>query len=145
MKHKSQPADSVHLAIMPKPDTSCDYMANIGKWEKIMNLRDEVLRTLEALRQEQKIASNQEACVLITCDDDGLIAMINDFGIESFATLCIVSGAAIEKGSELKVTAQKSDHQKCDRCWNYWPSVGTDNDYPDLCTRCADVIKNRTE
>jgi hypothetical protein len=37
--------------------------------------------------------------------------------------------------------AGKSPHPKCQRCWNYWPSVGTDPEYPDICERCASVVR----
>jgi isoleucyl-tRNA synthetase len=38
------------------------------------------------------------------------------------------------------VTTAKSPHAKCQRCWNYWPSVSANPDHPDLCDRCADVV-----
>jgi isoleucyl-tRNA synthetase len=37
--------------------------------------------------------------------------------------------------------AYKSKNNKCQRCWNYWPSVGTIPDHPDICARCATVIE----
>ena len=40
------------------------------------------------------------------------------------------------------VIAQKSSYEKCQRCWNYWPSVGADSGYPDLCKRCIEVVSN---
>jgi isoleucyl-tRNA synthetase len=36
--------------------------------------------------------------------------------------------------------AAKSTHGKCERCWNFYPSVGHHADYPDLCSRCANVV-----
>jgi isoleucyl-tRNA synthetase len=141
MKHKSQDTESVHLALMPKVDESIDFQTEENKWQKIMSLRDEVLRVLEGLRQEQKIASNQQAAVNIECDDQELIALINDFGVDAFAALCIVSEVKIQNASELKVMAQKSDNPKCERCWNYLPSVGADTEYSDICARCLEVVK----
>ena len=42
-----------------------------------------------------------------------------------------------------KVTAwsERSKNQKCERCWNYFPSVGKDSKYPTLCSRCVGVIE----
>jgi len=142
MKYKSQDTGSVHLTIIPKPDDSIDYLADKPRWDRIMALRDEVLRVLEALRQAGKIASNQEATVSVTCDDDELISLINDFTPKSFAALCIVSEVKIEKGAELSILADKSHHAKCQRCWNYSATVGADSQYNDLCTRCTKVLKN---
>lgn len=142
MKFKSSGVESIHLAQMPKVDDSIDYLADEPKWQKLMELRDEVLRVLEGLRQEKKIASNQEASVTIRCDADSAAA-IEQFGLKNFTALCIVSEVKLQKGAtETTVSANKSPHQKCQRCWNYWPSVGSDTKYPDLCERCVSVISN---
>ncbi len=134
--------ESVHLARMPKVDDLIDFRSTESKWEKIMGLRDEVLRVLEGLRREKEIASNQQACVSIHCGDEELAAILGEFGLEQFAALCIVSEVRLQKAvGETAVTAQKSSFKKCQRCWNYWPSVGADNEHPDLCKRCVETVK----
>jgi isoleucyl-tRNA synthetase len=139
MKFKSQDVDSVHLADMPKVDDSIDYKNDEPRWEKLMALRDEALRVLEGLRKDKIIASNQEACVTFNCDGEDA-ALLSDFGLEQFAVLCIVSEVKLQKTSgETTVTAEKSPHGKCQRCWNYWPTVGAGHEHPDLCTRCIEV------
>jgi isoleucyl-tRNA synthetase len=141
MGAKTEIAESVHLLKMPQIDKSIDWQKNRPKWEKLMNLRDEVLKELEGLRQKQIIASNQESSVTITTDDNNLINAVEQFGIENFAALCIVSQIKLKKEkSDKLVQAQKSPHKKCQRCWNYWPSVGQSSKYPDLCSRCVQVI-----
>ncbi|HDZ68956.1 MAG TPA: hypothetical protein ENH43_00850, partial [Phycisphaerales bacterium] len=61
---------------------------------------------------------------------------------DQFAALCIVSEVKLQKAApETTVAAQKSGYRKCQRCWNYWPSVGTNSEYPDLCKRCVGVIR----
>ena len=141
MKHRSQDVDTVHIALMPAVDDAIDWQGQQPKWDKMMKLRDDVLRTLEALRQDQIIASNQEASVDIATDDDELISLVNDFGTDAFAALCIVSEVKIEKAPESKVTADKSTNAKCERCWNYVATVGAESEYEDLCSRCASVVK----
>ena len=143
IKYKSEEVESVHLAAMPKVDESIDWQGEGQKWEKIMGLRDEVLRELEGLRQAQKIASNQEASVSIVSNDEELVSLINDFGVEAFGALCIVSEVQIQPGPQLEVAADKSSHAKCQRCWNYWPSVGADSEYSDLCQRCIEVVSSK--
>ena len=138
--------ESVHLARMPEVETGIDWQSAEPKWEKIMALRDEVLRVLEGLRREKKIASNQEACVTVGCGDEELAGLLDEFGLEQFAALCIVSEVKLQKApvipakAGMTVTARKSSFKKCRRCWNYWPSVGADSEYPDLCKRCICVI-----
>ena len=139
IEHKSEAVDSVHLAVMPLPDTSIDASVNEAKWGRIMDLRDEVLKVLEGLRKDQVIGSNQEASVHIETDDDELLKEIHAMG-DAFAKLCIVSECTIEKGDALKVTASKCSHDKCERCWNFYPSVGQNAEHPDLCDRCVEVV-----
>jgi isoleucyl-tRNA synthetase len=131
---------SVHLAEMAKVDESIGITTEAGKWAKLMSLRDDVLRTLEGLRREKKIASNQEASITINCGEE-TAELLNAFGLEQFAALCIVSEVNLQKtADETTVNAQKSDHQKCQRCWNYRPSVGENTERPDLCGRCVKVV-----
>ena len=122
-----------------------------------MGLRDEVLRVLEELRQEKKIASNLEAAVNIRTTDEDLVSLIKDkITKKEFAAICIVSEVEIEKlagrlceGSsditnEMQnvIVAEKSKNKKCERCWNLWPSVGSDVKHPDLCKRCVETVSN---
>jgi isoleucyl-tRNA synthetase len=142
----------VHLAEMPKSDDSIDWRSEEGKWAKIMNLRDEVLGKLEDLRREKKIGSNQEAAVKIRTPDNDLVSLIKDQITEKgFAALCIVSeveigqlgGRLYEDGVDITNEIQPivAVGKKCQRCWNYWPSVGTNKEYPDLCKRCLETVK----
>ena len=141
MKFKSQAVESVHFAEMPKVDESIDWRWDEGKWQKLMGLRDEVLRVLEGLRQEKKIASNQEASVTVYSEDEELVRIVNEFGLEQFAALCIVSEVKVQKGTgETTVAAEKSSYRKCERCWNLWPSVGADVKHPNLCKRCVETV-----
>ena len=143
MNTKTETAESVHLLKMPQVDETIDWQKDQLKWDKLMKLRDEVLKELEGLRQKQAIASNQESSVTISTDDGDLINTVEQFGIKNFAALCIVSEIKLDKGKSPKlVTAEKSPHKKCQRCWNYWHSVGQNTDNPDLCSRCVEVVKS---
>jgi isoleucyl-tRNA synthetase len=136
MQHKSQNVESVHLAALPKADPSVEE----PKWQKLMALRDAVLLALEPLRRDKIIGSNQESSVTIRCGGE-YAAEIEQFGLKNFAALCIVSEIKLEKiKGQTEVVAEKSPHKKCQRCWNWWSSVGADNRYPDLCERCAKTL-----
>ncbi len=143
MKARSQEAESVHLATMPEVDGSIDLEGEEARWERLMELRDEVLRVLEGLRREKRIASNQEASVTLNCGQEDA-ELLGGFGLEAFAALCIASEVKLQKtAGETSVAAEKSSHAKCQRCWNYWPSVGKNAEDPDLCERCVAVVGNR--
>jgi len=143
MKHKPQAVESIHLADFPKADPAINRENRQTKWEKLLQAREEVLRVLEGLRQQKTIASNQEAIVTIRCGDEQLFRLLSEFGLDQFAALCIVSKVKLEKNTaQTTVLAQKSPHQKCERCWNYRPGVGTDPLHPYLCRRCAGVVSS---
>ena len=133
MTHKPEDCASVHVAHLPKVDPAIDYADQAPKWAHLMSLRDEALRVLEGLRRDKVIASNQEASITMHCTPEDA-AVLKEFGLDRFAALCIVSEVKLEEVAEqTTVTAQKSPYPKCQRCWNYWPSVGTDAEYPDIC------------
>lgn len=141
LKFKSQNVDSVHLAAMLSADSSVDWKTEESKWQKILALREQVLVALEALRKDQKIGSAQEASVTINCSDKETTDALESFGLDNFASLCIVCHIElIKNATETKVEAQNSNNHKCQRCWNYWPTVGSDSNYPDLCRRCLAVV-----
>ncbi|MHC4759326.1 MAG: isoleucine--tRNA ligase, partial [Planctomycetota bacterium] len=56
MQYKPQDVESIHLTDMPSVDDSIDTTTDQAEWDKIMELRDKVLQTLEGLRQDKKIA-----------------------------------------------------------------------------------------
>jgi isoleucyl-tRNA synthetase len=145
IKVKSQNLESIHLAFMPKLDTSLDYKKEIAKWDKLMELRDEALRVLEDLRKDKKINSNQQASVTIHCATDDEFKEFERFGAESIAALCIVSEVKLinDGNGQRTISAEKSKHPKCQRCWNYWDTVGQNDEHPDLCKRCVEAIVRR--
>ena len=140
LKNKTHDVESIHLASLPQVDESLLVESEITDWDKLMEVRDEVLRSLEGLRQRQEIASNQEALVLIKADQD-VYKVLEEFGADKFAALCIVSEVVITRSQgEISIESKKSPHQKCQRCWNYLPTVGTIIGSEDLCCRCAQTI-----
>ncbi|MBN2271111.1 MAG: class I tRNA ligase family protein, partial [Sedimentisphaerales bacterium] len=133
-------AGSVHLAGMPGVDQAISLDTEGASWDKLLGLRDEVLRVLEGLRRDKIIASNQEASVTINCDNE-TAELLNEFELEQFAALCIVSEVKLQPSTDgTSVAAHKSEHKKCQRCWNYWPSVASNSEHPDLCERCVSVV-----
>jgi isoleucyl-tRNA synthetase len=130
---------SVHLIEFPEPDPRWDDDERSARWQELIALREQVLVALEALRKEKIIGSAQEARVRIATarpdrwqPDRGLLA-----------TLCIVSEVEIvadPAAASEAVQAERSPHAKCERCWNYRPTVGQDAEHPTLCERCVQVI-----
>ncbi|MCB7129130.1 MAG: class I tRNA ligase family protein, partial [Candidatus Brocadiales bacterium] len=51
--------------------------------------------------------------------------------------------AGAQQAATEKVTAwsEKCTNQKCERCWNFLPSVGQEAKHPTLCSRCVGVVE----
>ena len=80
---------------MPKVDPAIDYASQEPKWQKLMGLRDEVLRVLEGLRKDKIIASNQEASITMRCTAEDAAAL-KEFGLAQFAS-CASSARSSSK------------------------------------------------
>jgi isoleucyl-tRNA synthetase len=133
---------SVHLTTFPEPDAQWDDPERDARWKILLSARESILVTLEDLRKKKIIGSAQDAVVKITGSPDlSFLAANRDL----LATLCNVSevtvdAQAVNEGSGLVAAASHSSYSKCERCWNYRPSVGQSPDHPTLCARCVSVL-----
>ena len=59
------------------------------------------------------------------------------------ATILIVSQVGIVESdaAELEVEVAKANGEKCERCWAFSETVGTDSEHPTICKRCAEILK----
>ena len=127
--------DSIHLHLLPKIEEKYFEKIDENKWEKILNLRDNILKEIEDARGNQKtIGDSLEAEINLD-----LPANLYDLVSEKcdlFQEILVVSKIHIKKSKEEKISVNKSKGNKCPRCWN-WFTEGTSSE---LCSRCADVI-----
>jgi isoleucyl-tRNA synthetase len=47
----------------------------------------------------------------------------------------------IKIGKETPFTASKADGQKCERCWHWETDIGQNPEYPTICGRCVEAVK----
>ena len=118
------------------------------KWNTIYQLRSDVTKALEVKRQNKFIGAPLEAKVIIH-------AAANYDTFNSFKDILekvfIVSAVEIvadgtgEYGSDnfegVTYDVERASGDKCERCWAYSETVGTNNEHPTLCARCAAEIK----
>jgi isoleucyl-tRNA synthetase len=138
----AEKAPSVHVTRFPEPDSRWDDAERDVRWEKLLDARETLLVTLEGLRKAKVIGSAQEAAITITGSPDLPVLEANR---ELLATLCNVSEITIPPdaqngGPGLTAVATRSAHPKCERCWNYRPTVGQSPEHPTLCARCVSVL-----
>jgi isoleucyl-tRNA synthetase len=132
-------ASSVHLAEFPDPDPTWDNDADDARWDELLKLREQILIALEGLRKSKQIGSAQEAKVCVATSRPEHWLPDRDL----LATLCNVSEVEIVANSAATVeaiTAEHASYTKCERCWNYRPTVGQSFEHPTLCERCVRVL-----
>jgi isoleucyl-tRNA synthetase len=143
-------AQSVHLSNMPEAEPGNLDEALASEFEILWAVRDEVLRELEKKRQEGSIGSSLEGTIELFSTDKTTENVLKTYE-NDLASLCIVSRAEIaESTGDEWVTGQEygkiqlrvavATAEKCARCWNYFETVGTISDCPDICRRCYEVL-----
>ena len=109
-------------------------------WDKLFELRDDVMKELEIARAEKIIGKSLEAQLEITVSGEKY-DLLNSF-CDKLAAVFIVSGVKLLNGGgeELSVKVMQADGEKCDRCWMYTDDgEKTEDGY--LCARCLKTIK----
>lgn len=142
--------DSVQLTDMPEPKELENAKELEGKWDKFLNLRDDVLKALEEARNEKVIGKSLSAKISLYVNKD--TKELLDSISENMKQLFIVSGyevvGAYEEAPEnavklehAAIVVEKADGETCERCWVVTPDVGQDEKHPTLCLRCASVVE----
>jgi len=144
--------ESPHLELMPEVRRELIDPDLEKRWEQLIDVRNEVARELEKLRNAGKMKSSMEAEVVLHTGDPKLREVLEQYDL---AEIFIVAGVrlsdtipetamAAAELPKLSIAVKRSPHQKCSRCWNLRESVGSDSTYPDLCNRCAEVVTRTT-
>jgi isoleucyl-tRNA synthetase len=117
------------------PDTGADLCP---RWDRIRDIRSEVLKKLEEVRAAGAIGSSLQAEVRIVANGDRY-TLLSSLG-DDLKFVFITSQAQAQPASteaEEGIEVAPSAHKKCERCWHYRPDVGHDLAHPGLCGRCT--------
>ena len=147
----SDDARSVMLNNMPEvsPEYSCPEIEE--RYNKLFDLRDDVMKALELSRAEKKIGKSLDAKITLFTSDAATTELLESFGRE-LNDVFIVSGVAVkneaapvaaftETASGIGVLVEGADGQRCDRCWAY-STEGEATEDGFLCCRCKAVISD---
>jgi isoleucyl-tRNA synthetase len=135
---------SVHTALFPEPGELTSGIGDgmrqrIPEWDRLMEVRSIVLKSLETARNEKLIGAPLEARVRLRAAGDEY-ALIEKYQGE-LAALFIVSQVELRSGEgAFDVTVERAAGTKCERCWKYSTDIGTDARYPTICRPCAAAI-----
>lgn len=111
----------------------------IAAWDRIHELRDTVKKSLEVVIKEKVVKSSLETCVTLKASGEeyDFIEKV----LPELKSVFIVSEVKLEKADgELEVEVTKAEGEKCERCWAYSTTVGSDAEHPTLCARCAAIL-----
>lgn len=142
--------ESVQLTDMPEADAKQLDEALEAKWDRLVEIRDEVNKALEEARREKIIGQSLSASVAIYPGEEAEKALkeaeerLKELFIASHVMLYPSSEKSPEDAVQLEglaVVVKPAEGEKCERCWIITPEVGSDADHPTLCSRCATVVK----
>jgi len=133
--------ESVHLASFPQPDEEVLDETLEERWARLWEVREEVTKSLERARRDKVIGHPLDAAVTVKAPPK-LYDFLHEFGSE-LRDIFIVSQVSLENSgdsSELTIEVGRAEGVKCQRCWVYDPSVGTNKEHPEICRRCLQTI-----
>ena len=145
---KNDDPRSIFLNDMPSVSGETFSDEFIAKWEFIYNLRADANKALELKRSDKVIGSSLEANITIHAagaDYDKVMAVkehlpavfiVSDIAVVNDNT-CDFKGEVTGLGFDVV----KASGERCERCWIYDNTVGSDPEHPTLCARCAHTIK----
>ncbi len=122
------------------------------KWNTVLKIRTDVSKALEIAREDKIIGHSLNALVKIYADKEQYEFLKKIEG--ELSTIFIVSAVEListddlniknaYRGEEVKgigMVVSLSPGGKCERCWIYSESVGSNSEHATLCSRCANVI-----
>ncbi len=143
--------ESIHMEDMVCLDDTWEDKALAVKWENIRGLRAEVTKALEEARTAKLIGHPLDACIEIRLPEGELADQLadlpgdlSDIFIVSQAELNDTLDGDVYEGKEIEglfIRVTKASGEKCERCWRFDTSIGSDQEHPTACSRCATALK----
>ena len=148
-------SESVHLERFPEAPREWLDDALKRDWDRLLEVRREVAKALEAARAGKLIGSALEAAVRIADAPEDLPGLLRAKR-ELLPTLFIVSRVDLDRAQARPSVAYESQDipglvigvdrargEKCERCWMRSEHVGENAAHPTLCERCVPVVLAR--
>ncbi len=143
--------ESVYLNDMPAYDAALTCADVRARWDKLFDMRDDVMKALELARAEKMVGKSLEAKITLYTKDADMKSLLESFEKE-LTTVFIVSGVKLRDGdapehaltdgaSGVGVLVEPADGCKCDRCWSYSEQGIHTEDGGFLCGRCKAILE----
>lgn len=149
-EYMNEPEKFVQLTEIPDPLSYDNEDELLAEWNQFMEIRSHVLKVLEEARNEKLIGRSLEAradlylkpsqkAVLDSLNYDvALLLGVSDLEIHD-ASETPDDAEQFNDGSAVKV--EQAAGEVCARCRMTKEDVGSDDAYPQLCARCAKIVR----
>ena len=148
LKQDGKKIPSVHMASFPQPIEGIELSKEEkDRWEKVLKCRNGVAKYLEEARADKLIGSSLEASVNFSVGEPYYEALEQLQDREDFfivSALSFKNSGPLPDDSDLVLEnpeVTKAPGNKCPRCWKWTTDVGSDSQHPDVCARCARVLR----
>ncbi|NLM74246.1 MAG: isoleucine--tRNA ligase [Clostridiaceae bacterium] len=111
------------------------------KWDKLLEVRDIVLKALEDARNKKLIGQSLQAKVVLKVNGKDLSFLNENKDILNLIFITSQTEITESDNAEIEVEVLPADGEKCERCWVYSETVGSDHEHPTLCDRCSAAVK----
>ena len=142
--------ESVHLTRFPEVNETCLQNELAEKWKTLIAVKGEVAKAVEVARQNKILGHSLDASVTISAPEK--LRTFLSAHLDDLRALLIVSDVRIvdeKAGGEasrsaeiagLSVSVGRAPGEKCNRCWIYSETVGSNTEHPTLCERCQNNL-----
>ena len=136
-------SDMIHAEVYPNSEELMDT------WRAFMEFRDKVLKALEEARNNKLIGKSFEAKVTVYPLNDTVPVLLDAVNAD-IAQILIISDFAISQDSipetamkfdDVAIQVEKAHGYICDRCRAVKSEVGQNEQFPELCNRCIEIIE----
>ena len=117
-----------------------------ANWERLMEVRDDVLKSLEIARKEKFIGAPLEARVRLRANGDlyPLLRRVRGANCRGCSSSRRCRWSRWRRRL-LGVTVERAAGDKCERCWKYTTDVGATPRFPTVCAACAAAVEEMSE
>lgn len=134
-----KPVDSVHLTDFPGIVSQYVDEPLAERWQRLLEVREEVYRHIEQARQSGVIGKPLESKVTLEAPAE-LYKFLKNYE-RDLPPIFIVSQVELqETPGPFEVTVSPPEGRKCERCWLVLTTIGGVPEHPTLCERCAAAI-----
>ncbi|WP_408955970.1 isoleucine--tRNA ligase [Natroniella sp. ANB-PHB2] len=123
------------------------------KWDRLLQVRKDVSKALELARNEKVVGHSLDAQVdlyaeqelydfLTQFDDLAELFIVSKLNLLNFTTEIEKEELYVGEETKIKVAVAQAPGDKCERCWHYSKTVGTDKEHSEICGECLEVVQN---